>query len=430
MVMSTVMPDDVAVDSVRLYLDAIGKIDLLSAADEKRLARQIEEASFVDVVEQRLKNCDPLPNGLETIRALITAYDGLRGSMRFVCRDQGVKVRSMAEVVRDPIWRLAVDGVMDADLARRLAVDVHVDQTEAARSIVELSIITHIIESEQTASIAEQGLITKGRRPAQKAESSAAFFLDLRRAGVAAEKQLIEANLRLAVGVARKYSGRRMPLLDLIQEANVGLLRAVRKFDYRMGFRFSTYATWWIRQSVTRGIADQSRTIRLPAHLGEQLSQLSRASSRLEQKLGREPTAAEIAGEVNGANHRAQYTEARIAELMHAAQETVSLDAPIGEDGAQRLGDLIEDVHALAPPEAAERALLQTQIAEALQTVTQRERRVLELRFGLEDGRSRTLEEVGREFQVTRERIRQIESRAIGKLRHSSRSREILGDRR
>ena len=319
---------------------------------------------------------------------------------------------------------------MDVDLARRLALDAHVDQTAAARFIVELSIITHIIDLEQTASIAQQGAIPKGRRPGRKAESSAAFFLDLRRAGVAAEQQLIEANLRLAVGVARKYSGGRLPLLDLIQEANVGLLRAVRKFDYRLGYRFSTYATWWIRQAVTRGIADQTRTIRLPVHLGEQLSQLSRASSRVEQKLGREPTTAEIAGEANSAGHRAQYTEVRIAELTRATQETVSLDAPIGEDGAQRLGDLIEDVHALAPPEAAERALLQAQIAEALQAVTQRERRVLELRFGLEDGRSRTLEEVGREFRVTRERIRQIESRAIGKLRHSTRFRSLTEYRR
>ena len=335
----------------------------------------------------------------------------------------------MGDIVRDPTWRLAVDGVMDADLARRLAVDVHVDQAEAARSIVELSIITHIIESEQTASIAARSLIRKGRCPVQKTASSAAFFLDLRRAGVAAEKQLIEANLRLAVAVARKYSGRRMPLLDLIQEANVGLLRAVRKFDYRMGFRFSTYATWWIRQAVTRGIADQTRTIRLPVHLGEQLSQLSRASSRLEQKLGREPNAAEMAGEANGAHHRAQYTEVKIAELMRAAQETISLDTPIGEDGNQRFGDLIEDVRALAPPDAAESALLHSQIAEALEAVTQRERRVLELRFGLEDGRSRTLEEVGREFQVTRERIRQIESRAIGKLRHSAWSRELMENR-
>jgi RNA polymerase primary sigma factor len=220
------------------------------------------------------------------------------------------------------------------------------------------------------------------------------------------------------VSVAKKHIGRGMPLLDLLQEGNLGLIRAVEKFDYHRGFKFSTYATWWIRQAITRAIADQSRTIRIPVHMGDTINRLLSASRQLSQEKGREPTPKEI-GELM------ELPGDRVLEIMKLMQLPLSMDSPVGEEGDTSLGDLIEDQNALAPPEAASRQLLKEQIDEVLSSITPRERRILELRFGLEDGRSRTLEEVGKDFNVTRERIRQIEAKALRKLRHPSRSRKL-----
>ncbi len=257
-----------------------------------------------------------------------------------------------------------------------------------------------------------------GRVPLLSSEEEIQLAIRIKDGDVAAKQRLSEANLRLVVSIAKRYLGRGMQFLDLIQEGNLGLIKAVEKFDCSKGFKFSTYATWWIRQAITRAIADQARTIRIPVHMVETINKVKKISSQLLHQNGHEPTADEIAAELD-------MSVDKVREIMRVAQEPVSLETPIGEEEDSHLGDFIPDDDAPAPADAASHTLLREQLMEVLDTLTPREEKVLRLRFGLEDGRSRTLEEVGKEFNVTRERIRQIEAKALRKLRHPSRSKKL-----
>ncbi|MBR0261636.1 MAG: RNA polymerase sigma factor RpoD [Selenomonadaceae bacterium] len=298
-------------------------------------------------------------------------------------------------------------------------VEVPADDAEAPKPTVEVELIPDNISIDDPVRMYLKEI---GRVPLLTAEQERELAMrmesDDEEEHSEAQKQLAEANLRLVVSIAKRYAGRGMGFLDLIQEGNLGLIKAVEKFDYHKGYKFSTYATWWIRQAITRAIADQARTIRIPVHMVETINKLTRVSRNLLQKNGREPTDEEIAAEM-------EVDVARVREIKKISQEPVSLETPVGEEDDSHLGDFIEDHDAPAPADAASFMLLKEQLEDVLGTLTQREKNVLRLRFGLEDGRARTLEEVGRSFNVTRERIRQIEAKALRKLRHPARSKKL-----
>lgn len=293
-----------------------------------------------------------------------------------------------------------------------------VEGEESANSDDNASVTTDIPDSVAIDDPVKVYLKEIGRVPLLTSEEEIDLAIRISKGDVAAKQRLSEANLRLVVSIAKRYLGRGMQFLDLIQEGNLGLIKAVEKFDYTKGFKFSTYATWWIRQAITRAIADQARTIRIPVHMVETINKVKKVSSQLLHANGHEPTADEIAEELD-------MPVDKVREIMRVAQEPVSLETPIGEEEDSHLGDFIPDDDAPAPADAASHTLLKEQLADVLDTLTPREEKVLKLRFGLGDGRSRTLEEVGKEFNVTRERIRQIEAKALRKLRHPSRSKRL-----
>ena len=311
-----------------------------------------------------------------------------------------------------------VNAEVGVDAAEDLILDSDDDIILTEEDEVEIIDDVDVLEGVSTEDPVRMYLKEIGNVPLLTTEQEVELAKRVEAGDEEAKKQLTEANLRLVVSIAKKYVGRGMPFLDLIQEGNMGLMKAVDKFDYTKGYKFSTYATWWIRQAITRGISDTGRTIRVPVHMVETINKTLRMTRTLLQELGREPTPEEVAERLN-------VSVSRVREVLKISRDPVSLDTPIGEEDDSHLGDFIEDDSALSPADSAAFSMLRAELSTALESLTERERQVVKLRFGLEDGRARTLEEVGKEFNVTRERIRQIEAKALRKLRHPSRSKRL-----
>jgi len=421
---------DITDDPVRIYLHEIGRVHLLTAEDEKTLAKRMEENKYLNIIRREFyqKN-NRQPSSAEVILNIIQNLGKTAELVRVLHEKLELhKAKGFIKSIYEPKIQENIDNSTDPLLIQEYATKLGKTVPETEELLVRLSMGSRLLPDKVRQSISEKLALTDAEKLINDAKFIqgmkddekyfANYFADTLREGKKAERHLIEANLRLVVSVAKKHIGRGMSLLDLIQEGNIGLMRAVEKFDYRKGYKFSTYATWWIRQALTRAIADQARTIRIPVHMVETINRLLRISRRLAQEYGREPTSREIAKEM-------EVTSDKVREIVKVSQLPISLESPIGEEEDSPLGNSIEDRNALPPVDIASKQLLKEQIEDVLGTLTPREQRVLQLRFGLEDGRSRTLEEVGVEFNVTRERIRQIEAKALRKLRHPSRSRKL-----
>jgi RNA polymerase primary sigma factor len=452
-------------DPVRMYLKEIGKVALLTAEEEVVLAKAIElgeqlvEAPWRGIVSlhewtlhdterktRTQKTQHRLPYGDEAHQMVRDAISDKGAADLLVATPDFHLVRAGKDAQSEGTKELLKEGkklvaayndkldpdtfitlldwayfaVHNGDLDSRDNVGLQAIQVWARESVAFPALERWILAGRDAELLKQMGYDPSVPLNTKLAHRKG----ELVRIGRDAREQLTSANLRLVVSIAKKYIGRGMSFLDLIQEGNIGLIRAVEKFDYEKGFKFSTYATWWIRQAITRAIADQARTIRIPVHMVETINRLIRVSRQLLQELGREPTVEEIADAMSK-GQEVVVTPEKVREIIKVSQEPVSLETPIGEEEDSHLGDFIEDRGALAPAEAASHQLLKEQVEAVLDSLTGRERRVLQLRFGLEDGRARTLEEVGKEFNVTRERIRQIEAKALRKLRHPSRSRKL-----
>jgi RNA polymerase primary sigma factor len=421
-------------DSARMYLQELGRVPLLTAQEERGLSRKIELGRYIERLEDsQFRKYQRFPSPGDIVIHVISQLSRGYPIVRIIEERVGIDPSSnVVETTRNPEFRSAIDLVIEPSLIAAIAKGIDKETAAAEEATVNLSINTQLLPRQLLELLArdktswrklkalpgDSGFLSQLDSHGSECK---AYFAKVRTEAEASEKHLTEANLRLVVSIAKKHTAHGTPFLDLIQEGNIGLLRAVDKFQYRRGYKFSTYATWWIRQGITRSIADQSRTIRIPVHMVESMNKLLRAMRQLVQELGREPSHEEIGG-------RVEMSPQKVEEIMALFfRQPMSLDTPIGEDADSSLGDLVEDRGSLAPTDATSHQLLKEQIDRVLDELTEREKRVLQLRFGLKDGQARTLEEVGKEFSVTRERIRQIEVKALRKLRHPCRSRKLKG---